>query len=206
MAMVGSGCVRNPSPGDQRFGISLVSQWLRSRFEAPAAGRRAVKFRRVGARVKRRDPRPTLNLAPPKAIAALNGAIRFGNFRRLNPARTEPHHRHEQRRIDCRQAEMLGPIGSPIQVKETWRGRPPLISHGARRDWRPDPGQTAPMYLTKHRLSANRKNSDSVTAAVTLPPRRPITRKSTPRPRAAIDSTVRILAVFCSGAIAPHSS
>jgi hypothetical protein len=32
----------------------------------PAAARRAVKFRRVGARVKRRDPRPTLNLAPPQ--------------------------------------------------------------------------------------------------------------------------------------------
>src|SRR3984893_15162281 len=127
MALAASGCLRNPSPGDQRFGVSLVSQWLRSRFEAPAAARRAVKFRRVRARVKRRDPRPTLNLAPPKAIAALNEAIRFGDFRRLNPARTEPHHRQKQRRIGCRQAEMLGPIGSPIQVRETWRGRLAVI-------------------------------------------------------------------------------
>ena len=204
--MVGSGCVRNPSPGDRRFGIYLVYQWLRSSFEAPAAARRAVKFRRVGARVKRRDPRPTRNLAPPGPLP--HSMRRFDSAISGAWTQREPNHSigMKQRRIDCRQAEMLGPIGSPIQVKETWGGRPPLISHGARRDWRPDPGQTAPMYLTKHRLSANRKNSDSVTAAVTLPPRRPITRKSTPRPRAAIDSTVRILAVFCSGAIAPHSS
>src|ERR1700676_4971792 len=107
MAMVGSGCVRNPSPGDQRLGISLVSQWLRSRFEARAAARPAVKFRRVGARVKRRDPRPTRNLAPPGPLP--HSMRRFDSAISGAWTQREPNHSigMKQRRIDCRQAEML---------------------------------------------------------------------------------------------------
>ncbi len=44
--------------------------------------------------------------------------------------------------------------------------------------------------------------SDSVTAAVTRPPTVESTRTSTPRPSAAIESTVRIAAVLVTGAIA----
>ena len=46
--------------------------------------------------------------------------------------------------------------------------------------------------------SAKRKSNDSVTAAVTLPPTVPMTRKSTPKPSAAIDMIVRTLAARCS--------
>src|ERR1700730_4687605 len=107
MAMAGSGCVRNPSPGDQRFGISLASQWLRSRFEAPAAARRAVKFRRVGAcGRKARSAADTEFGAPgplPHSMRRFDSAI-SGAWTQREPNRSIG---MKQRRIDCRQAEML---------------------------------------------------------------------------------------------------
>ena len=55
---------------------------------------------------------------------------------------------------------------------------------------------------TSPMLKPSSSNSDSVTAAVTLPPTVESTRTSTPRPRAAIDNTVRMAAVFVTGATA----
>src|SRR5258708_3959516 len=56
------------------------------------------------------------------------------------------------------------------------------------------------------RLISNSRRSESVTAAVTLPPTRLITRTSTPRPSAAIDTMGRREAAFSSGATTPFGN
>src|SRR5258708_39715893 len=52
---------------------------------------------------------------------------------------------------------------------------------------------------TRQRLTTRRNISDSVTAAVTLPPTLLTTRRTTPSPSDASKSTVSTLAPFCSG-------
>ena len=59
---------------------------------------------------------------------------------------------------------------------------------------------------TKPRPERSRNNSDSVTAAVTLPPTRPMTRRSTPRPSAAIDMMVRMPPSSASGRPPPQAT